>query len=365
MSYRANQILQAVIYGNFSNLTYEVTRSNVNYIDPQNRMSLLMWAVALGRLPTVELLLSRGATIFPLDGLGFTVLHRAVWSGDTSIVCALLFLSPESLVPETRNPFPTKGRIADGAAIAGEWQADRKDAALEQQQQQQLRDERERVGGRPLSNNGGDSSLGASSSVERQQQGRNTSSMATRAPEGGSSSLNGDNISVFTRWLVSESHKQLAEAASDGGGADEESVLRRHRRQRPIGSTLRWREGAKRLVNAVHPSTGRTPLMLAAVRGSAHIVDFLVNVCEADMYCRDVEGFTAFDLAALCGHLHILRIFLAKVDGDGTGRAFPCLQQRAEEFGETAKTIPQRNVLNEMNRLMALDYSRQSYVSAC
>lgn len=363
MSYRANQILQAVIYGNFSNLTYEVTRSNVNYIDPQNRMSLLMWAVALGRLPTVELLLSRGATLFPLDGLGFTVLHRAVWSGDTSIVCALLFLSPESLVPDTRNPFPAKGRIADGAAIADEWQADRKAAAVEQQ----------RAGARQTSSSsesnpggsGADHTVGHRYPPEQQQQ---EDEEGSRMNQHMMNSMNNDhNISVFTRWLVTESHKQLAETINSSGGraVDEETELRRQHRRRAIGSTLRWREGAKRLVNAVHPSTGRTPLMLAAVRGSAHIVDFLVNVCDADMYCRDVEGFTAFDLAALCGHLHILRIFLAKADGDGTGRAFPCLQQRAEEFGETAKTIPQRNVLNDMNRLMALDYSRQSYVSAC
>lgn len=128
--------------------------------------------------------------------------------------------------------------------------------------------------------------------------------------------------------------------------------------------SLSWRVGAMRLVNAVHPSTGRTPLMLATIRGSATIVDFLLNVCDADMYCEDAEGFTAVDLAALCGHLSILRIFLAKADRVGTGSEFPRLQQRVEEFGETAHTIPRRNMLNEVNRLMALDFSSQSRVAA-
>lgn len=298
------------MYGRFSELTYEVTPQNVNYIDPRNRMSLLMWAVALGRLPTVEFLLARGATLCPLDALGFTVLHRAVWSGSVSIVRALLFLSPDCRVPQ-RSPFKEKGSLDEAANTAKEWNEAAREASL-----------------------------------------KRSSPSSGRHPEAGNES---QEMSVFTRWLVTLSNKQL-EAERDTKRGQDAAAMRRQ---------LKWRFGAQQLVNAVHPSTGRTALMLAAVRGSTHIVDFLVNVCDADMYCRDAEGFTAFDLAALCGHLTILQIFLAKADGDGTGRAFPCLQQRAEDFGETAKTIPQRNILNEMNRLMAIDFSRQSYVSAC
>eukprot|EP00796_Vickermania_ingenoplastis_P003830 gene3830-2710_t len=326
-----NQILEALQNGRFGDLTYEVTRQNVNYIDPKNRMSLLMWAVALGRLPTVELLLAKGATIFPLDALGFTVLHRAVWVGDVSIVRALLFLSPESRVPQ-RSPFSPKGSNAEAEAVVHEWITDRAAAARQTAGRVQSASSSSPPGSR-----GRTGTRSGAGCVEQQQQ---------QQEEGG------EEVSVFTRWLVAEGNKQLEVDALGGEALSGPPPLQ-------------WRPGAKQLVNVVHPSTGRTALMLAAVRGSAHIVDFLVNVCDADIFYRDQEGFTAVDLAALCGHLSILKIFLAKADGDGTGRAYPSLQQRAEEFGETAKTIPQRNILNEMNRLLAVDFSRQSYVSAC
>lgn len=93
-STRLMAILQALKEDNIEFLAHTITSQNVNYKDPIHHMSLLMWAISMSKLPTVQLLLSYGASIFDEDAQGYTTLHRAVWSGNINIVRALLFLSP-------------------------------------------------------------------------------------------------------------------------------------------------------------------------------------------------------------------------------------------------------------------------------
>ncbi|CCW70903.1 unnamed protein product [Phytomonas sp. Hart1] len=99
-----NAILEAVINGDLGFLLAHLTPRNANSADGVHRLPALHWALALGRLPSLRLLLANGASIFALDGLGFSSLHRAVWGGDPALVRTLLFLSP--LVGEDR---PTRG----------------------------------------------------------------------------------------------------------------------------------------------------------------------------------------------------------------------------------------------------------------
>lgn len=342
MSYRTLQILDAIRAGDISFLNSEVTRANVNFIDPETRLSLLMWAIDAGQLPCLLLLLSRGASLLPVDRLGFTVLHRAVWSGSLSMIRALLLISPDTIASAASAATdmivsPSSAPAVSGALAEGE---------------------RRHVFGGPLL------STSSSRALHQGNQEGSRQETAYEGPSNGTTSPSGANG-------MSEGNTGMNGGALLRGGGGrlhmegglEESQGREWLTPRARPS-LRWRKGGQRLVNAIHPLTGRTPLMLAAVRGSASIVQFLVNVCEADIYFRDNEGFTAFDLAAMCGHLHILHLFLSKADGDGLGNAFPFLQQRAELFGENAKTIHQRQVLNEMNRMMSADFARQSYVSA-
>lgn len=312
MSARSLQILDAIRSGDVSFVATEVTRTNANFIDPATRLTLLMWAVEAGQLPCLLLLLSRGASVLLVDRLGFTVLHRTAWSGTVAMLRALLFISPDTRV------------IASSAATSTPV---------------------------PLS--------GAS-------QGSGSMPFGASVPLSTSEPIEG---STLTKEWVGETQQREEEYANpDEGQAKDhfssEGVGKREQR-RGQPAALQWREGAQRLVNAVQPLTGRTALMLAAVRGNAQMVEFLMHVCGADLYLRDHEGATAFDLAAMCGHLDVLRVFLAKADGDGYGHCFPFLQQQSEIFGESAKTVRQRELLNEMNRMMSADFSRQSFVSAC
>lgn len=236
-----HELLQAVMAGDLRMLLDCITSANVNYVDPQYRLSLVMWAVSLGRLPTTELLLSCGASIAQVDRYGFTILHRAVWSGDVSLLRMILFLSPAYLLNGKR----------DGV--------------------------------------GHGSSLGA----------------------------------------------------------------------------MRWRHGAQRLINAIHSGTGRTPLMLAAVRGDVAVVRFLLQDCQADLYLVDKDGLSAMDLAALCGHCSVVQILLELAPGDGTGSiCFPEPQQRAEDYCDIAKTVPQRFRLRSVNKRLTEELMEASRIAA-
>ncbi|KPI88330.1 hypothetical protein ABL78_2569 [Leptomonas seymouri] len=253
-SFRITDLVQAVIQGNLSAVMDSVTPANVNYTDPQYRLSLVMWAVTLGRLPTAEVLISRGASLSQLDRYGFTILHRAVWSADLPMIHMLLF----------QTPFPA--------------------------------------------------STGALSPT-----------------------------------------------------ADSPSKSHVHWRLRE----LTWRPSAQRLVNAVHAPTGRTPLMLAAVRGSSDIVRFLLEACGADPFQKDRYGFAAIDLAALSGHVQMVRLFLQLTVaqngdgcGDGAASVFPGTQRNAEDYCEVAQTLPQRQRLFALNEMLNADLAEASRVAA-
>ncbi|GET89188.1 hypothetical protein, conserved [Leishmania tarentolae] len=248
-------LTQAVIQGDLSALMENVTPSNVNYTDPHYRLSLVMWAVTLGRLPTTELLLSRGASLAQVDRQGFTILHRAVWSANVSIIHMVLFITPMSAV---------------------------------------------------------------------------ASSTGLRASATGAHTFT--NSSQPT-------------------------------------SLLTWRPGAQRLVNAVHPATGRTPLMLAALSGQVEVVRYLLVTCAADPYLRDSYGLTAVDLAALCGYLHMVQLLLnLTVAPNGASESaadvFPTTQRSAEDYIEIAKSIPQRERLCAVNKLLNESLAEASRVAA-
>ncbi|KAG5477489.1 hypothetical protein CUR178_05193 [Leishmania enriettii] len=254
-SFQLTDLIQAVVEGDLSTLMENVTPSNVNYTDPHHRLSLVMWAATLGRLPTTQLLLSRGASLAQVDRHGFTILHRAVWSADVSIVQTVLFTSPISAATSS-----------SGAGTTG-------------------------------------------------------------APPS---------------FIYS---------------------------QQPSSSPLTWRPGAQRLVNAVHPASGRTPLMLAALSGHAHVARFLLVTCAADPYLRDSYNLTAVDLAAVCGHLDVVRLLLnLTVAPNGAtysaADVFPTAQCNAEEYIEIAKTIPQRERLCSVNKLLNENLAEASRVAA-
>ncbi|CAJ1009160.1 putative Ankyrin repeat (many copies)/Ankyrin repeat (3 copies)/Ankyrin repeat [Leishmania naiffi] len=254
-SLQVMDLVHMVIQGNLSALIEDVTPSNVNYTDAQYRLSLLMWAVTLNRLPTAQVLLSRGASLALVDRHGFTILHRAVWNADVPIIHMVLFITPMSAVASS----------SDAGA----------------------------TGTHPF----------------------------TTSSQSASSSL------------------------------------------------LTWRPGAQRLVNAVHPATGRTPLMLAALSGRVDVVRFLLVTCAADPYPRDSYGLTAVDLAALCGHLHVVQQLLnLTVAPNGAGGSaadvFPTTQCRAEDYIEVAKTIPQRQRLCAVNKLLNENLTEASRVAA-
>ncbi|KAK7200357.1 Ankyrin repeats (3 copies)/Ankyrin repeats (many copies)/Ankyrin repeat [Novymonas esmeraldas] len=259
-SFRLTDLIHAVINGDLSTLLDNVTAANVNYTDPQYRLSLVMWAVTLGRLPTTELLLSRGASLAQVDRYGFTILHRAVWTADVPVLHMVLFTTPLSASAAAASP----------------------------------------------SAHGAHAHLSPSASLSSQS--------ASPVP-------------------------------------------------------LTWRPGAQRLVNAVHAPTGRTPLMLAALCGHVDVVRFLLVTCAADPYPRDSHHLTAVDLAALCGHLHVVRLLLSLTvapngAGDGAADVFPTTQCGAEEYIEVAKTMPQRQRLCDVNRLLNENLAAASRVAA-
>jgi ankyrin repeat protein len=271
-SFRITDLLQAVIDGDLSTVMDSVTPANVNYTDPQYRLSLLMWAVTLGRLPTAEVLISRGASLSQLDRYGFTILHRAVWSADVPTLHMLLFQTP------------------------------RPSAAL---------------------------------STSSTAAGANAAAVNPPSPP----------------WRPNTSPGKTP------------AERRLHE--------LSWRPVAQRLVNAVHAPTGRTPLMLAAVRGHTDIVRFLLLTCGADPFLTDHHGFAAIDLAALCGHMQVVRLFLqltvapnGDAGGDGAAYVFPATQRGAEEYCEVAQSLPQRQRLFAVNAVVNANLSAASRAAA-
>ncbi|KAL7706326.1 Ankyrin repeats (many copies)/Ankyrin repeats (3 copies)/Ankyrin repeat [Lotmaria passim] len=273
-SFRITDLLQAVIQGDLSAVMESVNAANVNYTDPQYRLSLVMWAVTLGRLPTAEVLISRGASLFQLDRYGFTIVHRAVWSADVATLHMVLFQTPRAAASQGGYAPPTQPS--------------------------------------------------------------------------------------------SPPRPTAATASGARPAAEQEEEVNRESAHR-----LSWRPNAQRLVNAVHAPTGRTPLMLAAVRGHTDIVRFLLNTCGADPFQKDHNGFAAIDLAALCGHVEMVRLLLqlsvaANGDGCGDGAAFtfPSTQRRAEDYCEVAQTLPQRQRLFAVNELLNENLAEASRVAA-
>ncbi|EPY37358.1 hypothetical protein AGDE_06576 [Angomonas deanei] len=198
---RTEMLVAAVIQGDLSLLESEVTPSNVNCCDSSHHLSLLMWAVTLGRLSTTQFLLSKGAALSAEDPHHFTVLHRAVWCGEAPLVAAVL--------------------------------------------------------------------------------------------------------------------------AAEGG---------------------------PRLLERPHRLTGRTPLMLACIKGEREMAKLLVEH-GADPLRRDLQSVSALDLAAMCGWTEVVQYLTAVTAASPqTLLAGRGLTQRAEEFCEAASTVPQRALLDELNK---------------
>ncbi|KEG13656.1 putative ankyrin repeat protein [Trypanosoma grayi] len=83
----------AVVNGDIALLEKLLTPQNVNYVDTDRRMTLLMWAVCLQKHNIAELLLNRGASLYPRDMFYFNVLHYAAWCADAKMMEILLFHS--------------------------------------------------------------------------------------------------------------------------------------------------------------------------------------------------------------------------------------------------------------------------------
>ncbi|EPY27879.1 ankyrin [Strigomonas culicis] len=134
------------------------------------------------------------------------------------------------------------------------------------------------------------------------------------------------------------------------------------------GGGRRWRPGAQRLLHHPHEATGRTPLLLAVVRGDLAMVRLLL-ASGADASQRDRDGFDAADLAALCGWLHLVQ-YLQAVAALGAGASLSGrpleerLQYHAEQYSETAKTLEQKRMLDDINRLICSSVAPQSRVAA-
>ncbi|KAH9599564.1 Ankyrin repeat-containing domain [Trypanosoma melophagium] len=124
---------------------------------------------------------------------------------------------------------------------------------------------------------------------------------------------------------------------------------------------LRFRPGTRTLVDLPHSYSGRTPLMLASMRGDASMVDFLVTKAGADICLKDSEGNTAMDLAANCGHKAVVTFFLSKCN-DKTDLMFDSARRRAEDNCERAMTTKQLEELRELNAILCRDWLPQSFV---
>ncbi|RNF26215.1 putative ankyrin repeat protein [Trypanosoma conorhini] len=238
MSSRIELLLLAVENDNVELLTGILTPQNVNYVDTERRMTLLMWAVALRKHSIVELLLGRGASMYPRDMFQFNVFHHAAWCSDVKMLEILLFLPS-------------------------------------------------RTGGTCVNSN----SLGFSCSSSRQ-----------------------------------------------------------------------FRPGSRALVDLPHSYTGRTPLMLAAIRGDANMVDFLIRKVGSILSLTDFRGNTAMDLAARCGHKTVVTLLLCRGD-DNADLVFERTRCQAEANCEEALTMRQLEVQKDLNMLLCSEWLPQSFVA--
>ncbi|CCW63405.1 unnamed protein product [Phytomonas sp. EM1] len=92
----------------------------------------------------------------------------------------------------------------------------------------------------------------------------------------------------------------------------------------------------------------------------------LLKECGADLNAVDHSGFSALDLAALCGHKTLVARLLAESEVHHMGEEGPHvrLRQRVEDFCETAKSFQQRDELNEINQLVCMPLAVQSFAAS-
>ncbi|KAF8281348.1 putative ankyrin repeat protein [Trypanosoma cruzi] len=123
-----------------------------------------------------------------------------------------------------------------------------------------------------------------------------------------------------------------------------------------------FRPGSRSLVDLPHPYTGRTPLMLAAVRGDVEMVEFLIKKAGCSLSVRDFGGSTAMDLAACCGHKAVVILFLSNGD-DSADFVFESTRRQAETNCENAMTLQQLEVKKDLNFLLCRGWLPQSLVA--
>ncbi|KAF8292022.1 hypothetical protein TcYC6_0117460 [Trypanosoma cruzi] len=123
-----------------------------------------------------------------------------------------------------------------------------------------------------------------------------------------------------------------------------------------------FRLGSRSLVDLPHPYTGRTPLMLAAVRGDVEMVEFLIKKAGCSLSVRDFRGSTAMDLAACCGHKAVVILFLSNGD-DNADFVFESTRRQAEANCENAMTLQQLEVQKDLNLILCREWLPQSLVA--
>ncbi|CUF06417.1 ankyrin repeat protein, putative [Bodo saltans] len=113
--------------------------------------------------------------------------------------------------------------------------------------------------------------------------------------------------------------------------------------------------------NALNRRNLRTPLSLAAIRGSVEIAVLLeghISRAEAsDVDARDVHGRSALDIAAASGSHHMVAHLLAS----GADAYFS--RVCANEGAESARTWADRRSYDEINRLLCQSWAEQSQVT--
>ncbi|RNF10162.1 putative ankyrin repeat protein [Trypanosoma rangeli] len=157
------------------------------------------------------------------------------------------------------------------------------------------------------------------------------------------------DVKMLEILLYLPSSSGSAYACSSGSG-----VLRSTSRQ--------FRPGSRALVDLPHPYTGRTPLMLAAIRGDASTVDFLIREAGSSLTLTDFRGNTAMDLAARCGHKAVVNIFLSRGD-DNADLVFEGTRRQAEANCEEATTVRQLEVQKDLSILLCSEWLPQSFVA--
>lgn len=137
----------------------------------------------------------------------------------------------------------------------------------------------------------------------------------------------------------------------------------RHKTERNLTGTVTWRPYASRLVNLPHRDNRRTPLMLAAIRNSLDIAEFLINYCGADVRAHDVHGCRAADLAAMYANKDVVDTFLANMPDGSCNIQCPGIQQWVEQCSEQACKISQRDAFRRINENIIQNCMQHSHVS--